>query len=280
MRTAQSRDSIAAHVIAMALQMPETTKVLARLHRTRANQQNGYAAKPTALCERAVVKLRLCRNGKADMKHLPYIIARHLDRFREAPTCPAGEFDWLVAGDPDEFPPVLDDLWFLAVTCRERRPEVILEFGVGWSTVVLAREAVPGELHTIDASQYWLDNTMNKMQPPRPNVTLHQSEVGCHSINRELVSVFQRLPDIEPDLIYIDAPTRDQVLGSVHGLTFDHRPPVSADLLLYESTLKPGAFVVIDGRDRTVDFLARALKRRWKIKRYPKAKRTTMELVG
>jgi len=212
------------------------------------------------------------------MKHLPYILGRHLDQFRSAPTCPANEFEWLKHGDPAEFTPDLDDLWFLTVTCWERRPEVILEFGVGFSTQVLAREA-PGTLHTIDSSQHWLDNTWEKLSSPT-HVTYHLTEAGCHTRNGEVVSIFQRLPDIVPDLIYIDGPSRGQVLGTVHQISFDNRPIVGADLLLYESTLKPGAYVIIDGRDRTVDFLARTLKRRWKIKRYPKAKRTTMELVG
>jgi len=67
---------------------------------------------------------------------------------------------------------------------QTRKPKVILEFGVGFSTIVLAaalknnndRYKQEGHLYTIDAQQHWLDNTENKLQPElRQYVTFHYS---------------------------------------------------------------------------------------------------------
>ena len=76
------------------------------------------------------------------------------------------------SGEQDEFLPNLADLAFLHRKIVERRPRCVLEFGCGFSTLVmahaLAHEArrpggVQGELYSVDSSQEWIDNTLAKL---------------------------------------------------------------------------------------------------------------------
>ena len=72
--------------------------------------------------------------------------------------------------------------------------------------------------------------------------------------------------------------------GKIKGLKFplqghDHREVVSADVLLYESTLRIGAMLVVDGREWNTRFLRRNLKRRWKFYPNRAARRYTFVLA-
>src|SRR5258708_1019485 len=66
------------------------------------------------------------------------------------------------------YAPNYEDLWFLYSLVRQKKPRIILEFGAGCSTVILAQalydnareslEAV-GRLYSVDAVHYWADVT-------------------------------------------------------------------------------------------------------------------------
>lgn len=107
--------------------------------------------------------------------------------------------------------------------------------------------------------------------PPElaPYIEFRQSRASVAELGGELCHVFDELPNIRPKMIYLDGPDPAAVEGDMRGLSFEladgvTRPAISADLLLYESTLRPGATVVIDGRKLNAAFLQRSLKRRWR----------------
>ena len=86
----------------------------------------------------------------------------------------------------------------------------------------------------------------------------------------QLASKYVQMPNISPNFIYLDGPSPREITGEVRGLSFgidekEYRHLVSADILLYESSLMVGAFVLTDRRYVNVQFLKNNLKRQWKI---------------
>lgn len=196
-----------------------------------------------------------------------------------------GVLDLLVSGDTGEHKPVWVDLAVLHRLVRRMKPRAVIEFGIGYSTLVLAHalclnhrdagdadDAMP-RLHSIDASQRWIDNAMQKLpQHLKPYVDTHHCRVEACEREGELCHLYERLPDVNPGLIYLDGPSNLDVQGEVRGLRFTDgmgarlRPVLSADVLLYESALAAGTKVVVDGRVANTRFLRRHLKRRWSIR--------------
>lgn len=184
----------------------------------------------------------------------------------------------LAPGSPSELPPDFVDLAFLHRLVSVRRPERVLEFGVGHSTLVLAhalskshrRKGVADpRLYVVDSSEEWIENVRRKVPSELATcIEFRHARAGVAQLDGKLCHLFEELPNIRPRLIYVDGPDPAAVEGDVHGLRFttedgQRRPPVGADVLLYESTLRRGACVVIDGRNQNAAFLRRYLARKW-----------------
>jgi hypothetical protein len=73
--------------------------------------------------------------------------------------------------------------------------------------------------------------------------------------NDRICTFYDNLPNICPDLIYLDAPHQFSVLGKVRGISTRHpdRVPMAADIL-----------IVVDGRTANARFLKANLQRNWK----------------
>jgi hypothetical protein len=191
-------------------------------------------------------------------------------------------------GEKEEFPPNFYDLYFLHRTIRTRRPKVILEFGLGFSTIVMShalyqndqdliRAGKPlgqkSKLFSIDTNKKWIENTGKKLEDPlKEYVELIQSDSEISIWEGELCHFYNQLPDIVPHFVYLDGPSPAEIKGSIRGIRFPkstgpNRSVVAADLLLYESTVKPSFYIVVDGRYQNVQFLKRHLKRRYRFKR-------------
>ena len=184
-----------------------------------------------------------------------------------------GVLDVLSQGETSEFEVIHADLAQIHRLIRSRKPRVVLEFGVGFSTLVIAhalKQNGKGHLFTVDTSQHWLDNTGKKLGALAGHVTLHQSDCVVSEHDGQLVSKYTNLPNISPDFVYLDGPWPWDIKGHVQGLNFgvddkEYRHQISADILLYESSLRVGAFILTDRRYANVQFLKNNLKRRWKI---------------
>lgn len=202
----------------------------------------------------------------------------------------------LIPGSASEMPPDALDLAFLHRSVRAQEPGRVLEFGVGYSTLVLAHALSTGHagerhppnsprLYVVDTSQQWIDNTRRKVPHElEPYIEFRQSRACASQSGGELCHFFEELPNIRPKFIYLDGPDPAAVEGDVHGLRFTRgagltRPPIGADILLYESTLRPGTTVVVDGRKMNAAFLRRALKRRWRVSANAAEKRYTFTLL-
>jgi hypothetical protein len=185
----------------------------------------------------------------------------------------------LISGDSRELPPNVPDLAFLHRAVSERKPRCILEFGCGFSTIVMANALSGGELYAVDSSQQWIDNTRAKLGA-MPNVHVSFSPVKVGAFNGQFCSFYERLPDVVPDFIFLDGPDPAMIEGQINGLSFQNpvRTVMAGDLLLMESTLLPGFYMVVDGRTNNARFLARNLQRPYTIRWRRALDLTTFEM--
>ncbi len=201
-----------------------------------------------------------------------------------------------VAIEPD-----IDDLVRLHHLVRERRAFTVLEFGTGYSTLVIADalaknadeyassdaevELLPADafrVFCVDASEAWLATAMARIPSGlQTHVVATHSPVRAGTFNGQLCHFYERLPNIVPDFIYLDGPDPRDVGGVVNGLDFSHRERtvMSADLLLMEPTFVPGLMVLVDGRSNNARFLANNFRRTYDWLEEPGGQFTMFELA-
>jgi hypothetical protein len=195
-----------------------------------------------------------------------------------------GEYiDFSPQNEPVEFAPEPPDLARIHKLIRARKCFTALEFGVGYSTIVIAdalrknkrewealtdtpkiRNRFMFHCFTVDASEDWLGRARAQFpEPLKPYVTMHHSPVKIGTHNGQLCHFYTNLPDVVPDFIYLDGPDPNDVEGSINGLSFrcDERTVMAGDILLMEPTLLPGCFILVDGRTNNARFLARNFTR-------------------
>ena len=187
--------------------------------------------------------------------------------------------------DPENHIPFsteLDDLIRLHYLVTSRKVTTILEIGVGKSTVVFdhgiqknklkyadfvknnLRRSNPFECHSIDNNKKWIETTKLN-NPLLENVVFHYCPCHITTFNDRICTLYDNLPNICPDLIYLDAPDQFSPIGDVRGISTNHpdRLPMSADILALEHFLLPGTLIVIDGRTANARFLKTNLQRDW-----------------
>ncbi len=198
------------------------------------------------------------------------------------------------------YPPELDDLTRLHFLVRSRKVSTILEFGVGKSTLVFAdaisknkeeygefykaniRRSTPFEINVVENGKEWI-KTCKKSFPKEllSFVNFNLSEAEMTTFNGRACTMYKKLPNVCPDLIYLDGPDQWAAKNDVRGIsdrTVD-RLPMSADILLMEPYLLPGTLIVIDGRTANARFLKNNLQRNWDYKHYRDEDISTFELI-
>lgn len=196
--------------------------------------------------------------------------------------------------------PNLPDLARLHYLVRSRRVTTVLEFGVGRSTWALAdalernrqefgdfvwselRRANPFELHSVDTSQHWIDVCRGHLPPQLvERVRFTRTDARMTTFNGRACTLCDTIPNVCPDLIFLDGPDLRSVLGDVHGITTAHddRLPMSADILVLEPFLLPGTLIVVDGRTANARFLMHNLQGNWACEHHVEEDMHTFELV-
>ena len=181
--------------------------------------------------------------------------------------------------------PEWDDLVRLHKLIRTRKVTTVLEFGCGYSTVVLAdalekneqefgsfvkanlRRSNAFEIHSVDDLSGYIKITRDRLPNNlRDRVSFLQSDVRMTTFNGRICTEYSALPNIAPDFIYLDAPSQDSAKGEVSGISTRHtdRLPMSCDLLKVEHFLLPGTFILVDGRTANARFLRTNFQRNWK----------------
>ncbi len=236
--------------------------------------------------------------------HKEYIETQGLDRlidFKENLDYQEGVFDAVSGKLRIPFRPEVADLVRLHKLIRQRKCFTVLEFGVGYSTAIIAdalqknqegwrrlpqpppiRNRFMFQVFSLDASKAWIANTRKRFPKHLANrVHFQYSEVEIGTFNGQLCHYYKKIPDIVPDFIYLDGPSAKDVKGKIRGLSFrcDERTVLSGDLLLMESTFLPGTFILVDGRTNNARFLQRNFTRHYKVEWDKAGDVTTFELV-
>lgn len=181
------------------------------------------------------------------------------------------------------FPPVKQDLIQLHKFIRERHFFTVLEFGLGYSSIIISDalyknqkdfeklEAIPDirnrykfQLFCVDSSRKWIKFVKRSFPLHlKDRVHISYSRVKIGTYQDQLCSYYESLPDVIPDFIYLDGPDPQKVKGKVNGLSFKclERTVMSGDLLLMESTFLPGTCILVDGRTNNSRFLKHNFKR-------------------
>jgi hypothetical protein len=192
-----------------------------------------------------------------------------------------GVFDSVDPYNKVPFPAEFVDLVRLHFLVRERKVINILEFGVGKSTAVFndaliknyhehyeyviknLRKVDPFRCVSVDNSEHWINLVKQSYNLDR--VTLQYSEVIMGQFNGRICTYYESMPNVCPDLIYLDGPGQQNAKGDIRGIhTRDmERLPMAADLLAIEHFLLPGTLIVVDGRAANARFLKANFQRNW-----------------
>ena len=189
-------------------------------------------------------------------------------------------------GEP-ALPPQKADLERLYNLIIKHRSTTVLEFGCGYSTLVIEQalrdnhnwfdnlEHKPNIrnnslwfTHSVDTNLQWVHELIRITK----RTILKYTECSLSSYNGRYCHTYNELPSITPDFIYLDGPDPTQVNG------FKNFTPISADILYLEPILLPGTIVLIDGRTNNARFLENNLQRNWKIEWNSEEDYTLMEL--
>lgn len=195
----------------------------------------------------------------------------------------------------------LADLVRIHRLIRSRKCFTVMEFGVGFSTLIIADalkknkqdwealESIPKirnrhlfHCFTVDTSEHWIAVASGRFpETLKSFVSFHHSRVEIGTHQGQICHFYKNLPDIVPDFIYLDGPDPAAVEGSINGMTFqcNERTVMAGDLLLMEPILLPGTFVLIDGRTNNARFLKNNLKRSYDIIWDQEGDVTTFELT-
>ena len=204
-------------------------------------------------------------------------------------------YKYFVSSNKDEIKPEFIDLKNIFELITYRKPKCVLEFGVGFSTICIClalkqneKNGFSGQLYTVDAEKLWIKNLEEKLPSDlKKYVTFHYSPCSVSTVNNQLVSIYDNLPNISPNFIYLDGPSPDSVKGKIRGLGFNeqnsnfkgdeidktkednmwYRRIVASDILLYESSSPSDFFILVDRRYVNMNFLINNLKYKYKLKK-------------
>ena len=191
-------------------------------------------------------------------------------------------------GNKIPYPIDVQDLTNLHKNILERKVFTVLEFGVGYSTIIMADallkhkklynniEKKPHircsnmfEIHCVDSNEYWIKELKKKIEnfPSIAGmINIIYSPVSIGKYNDRICHYYNKLPNIVPHLIYLDAPGSHDVGGEIKNINFNKncdRTVMSGDLLFLEPTFLPGMKIIVDGRTNNAQFLKNNFQRNY-----------------
>lgn len=193
-----------------------------------------------------------------------------------------GKFDIRIT--KNAHPPEIKDLYRLYQFIILNKRTTVLEFGCGHSSAVIAKALeynkskykqkpytrciYPYQLFIVDNEKKYLNHTKKKIikNAKKAKVNYFFSDVQMTSYNGSFACEYKRLPQVNPDFIYLDAPSQFSVKKKVNNFTIAKRDmmPMSCDILKFENFLVPGTIILIDGRSINARYLKNSFKRNWK----------------
>ncbi len=177
----------------------------------------------------------------------------------------------------------LPDLCRLHWLVLSRKVFNTLEIGSGFSTIFIAdakyilkkyfkkveniRCEKQFHIYSVGENKHFLNITKKRIPGNLSNyISLIFNKVDIINYQGTFALKHRNLPNISPDLIYLDGPSLYSAKKKFMGFTFNNisRVPMSADILFFEFFLEPGTFILVDGRGANAEFLKNFLKRNWK----------------
>jgi hypothetical protein len=176
---------------------------------------------------------------------------------------------------PDADGPQLADLLYIYWQVRRRKPFVVLEFGSGFSTLVIARalqDNGQGFLYSVDTNQQWADSNWWMLPEACRDwwCSITVVPVTKSTVEGTPVLLHDFKPPVPPDMVYLDGPWFEQHGGDIR---------IAADLIYLEPRLRPGFFLLIDDRQENTRFLREHLKRRYRFGERLFIRQQTAELL-
>lgn len=184
------------------------------------------------------------------------------------------------------YPPEIIDLCRLHQFVILNKRLTILEFGSGWSSLIMAhalminkkkfskqvqkfRKSNLFELHILENEKKYLNITKKRNKKLLGNLNkkiyYHFSNCKMTFYNNRFCTEYSKLPLINPDFIYLDGPDQFKILGKKNNFTTNHTDmmPMVSDILKFENFLIPGTIIVADGRTANSIFLKNNFQRKW-----------------
>lgn len=208
---------------------------------------------------------------------------------------------YLQKKDDNQIEPDYSDLARLHILATQRKSFTVLEFGIGFSTIVLAdalraNEALykksgvvnsfrvehPFKVFSIDSSKKWV-KIVREMIPEylRKYVDILYSPISAGTFCDRICHFYKKIPNIIPDFIYLDGPDPTTVSGSINGISWKNKEVtvMSGDILKIEPILLPRTLIVVDGRSNNVRFLKNNLQRNWNFEYFEEGDVYLLELL-
>ena len=170
----------------------------------------------------------------------------------------------------DAIPPSFRDLWVLQSLVSKMLPSLVLEYGSGYSTYVIAetlRRIGHGRVISVELSAEWRSNTKTLLGDSASHAELISPEPRILLFEEIQTISFEVLHNLVPDLIFVDGPDPRQVPGY-------SGEPVVSDPLVFERH-KP-ITICIDGRDKQCEFLDKQLSKGYETVTYRPKRFTVM----
>lgn len=188
--------------------------------------------------------------------------------------------------DPDYLIPYgveIQDLCRLHWLCLNRKSTQVLEFGSGYSTLVIAhalsilrkehlewalrntRLENPFKIYSVDESPEFANITRSRLAKYEECTDVSVREVYLTEYDGRFATLYKDLPNVTPDFIYLDGPSQYATTEAIAGFSIDQkaRMPMAADILRFEYFLEPGSVILVDGRSANASFLKNNFQRNW-----------------
>lgn len=182
------------------------------------------------------------------------------------------------------YKPQLMDLYRLYKFITLNKRYCVLEFGCGYSSSIInlalahnkenfyletknLRSHNLFQHHVVDDDKKYL-NILRKDIPKNKISFLHYSKNKIKLTGYQISNEYEKLPNINPDFIYIDGPDIFKIKGKKNIVNFSQKDmmPMNSDILKIENFLTPGTIILMDGRTANARFLFNNFKRKWKYK--------------
>lgn len=194
-----------------------------------------------------------------------------------------------IGKNPEE--PNLEDLYRIFKLIVLNKRTTILEFGSGWSTLVISealkynktnylhqtknlRRNNLYELFILETNKKYLNiskkrikNFKSKLNKSKNKIKINWtlSGIKMDTFNGYYCTKYYKFPLCNPDFIYLDGPSQFDIKKKLNNFSTAHKDlmPMSGDLLAIEFFLIPGTMILTDGRSANAEFLSKNFKRKW-----------------